>query len=85
VPPRLPGGEEVDSCAEAGFEDHEARAAAPSLRQLIASQKDVTSLRRAAGGAVVDVVERLRIRYALLGKAQSRRSEWDGHGLIVKV
>src|SRR5688572_5700363 len=65
APPRLPGDEEVEAEAEAGLEDDEAAASGPALRQLVPLQEDVAALAGAARGAVVDVVERRRVRRAV--------------------
>ncbi len=80
APPRLPGGEEIEAEAEAGLEDDEALSAGPALRQTVALQKDVLRLPRAAGGAVVDVAERLRIGNAFL-ESQPGRKQRRGHPL----
>src|SRR5437762_14347421 len=59
APPGLPGGEEIETEAEAGLEDHEALAAGPALRQAIAGEEHVPGLRRPPGGAVIHVAELL--------------------------
>ena len=53
--PGLPGGEEVQPEAEAGFENDAAVASLPALRQFVAAEKDVARLRRAAVGGVIDI------------------------------
>ena len=53
--PGLPGGEEVQPEAEAGFENDEALPALPARRQIVAAEKDVPRLGRPAGGGVVDI------------------------------
>ncbi len=55
VAPGLPGGEEVEPEAEAGFEDDETVAVAPARRQVVAAEEDVARLRRPAVGGVIDV------------------------------
>ena len=66
APPRLPGGEEVEAEAEAGFEDDEALAAGPAPGKRIALQEDVFGLLEPARCAVVDVVEGRGIGRAFL-------------------
>src|SRR4051812_10774950 len=56
--PCIPRDQEVEAEAEAGLEDDEALALRPALRQAVALQEHVLGLRRAARGAVIDVVER---------------------------
>ena len=72
APPGLPGGEEIDAEAEAGLEDDEALAAAPARGQCVALEEDVRGLRRAAGCAVVDVVEGRGVRRAFLERRCGR-------------
>src|SRR5713226_7323057 len=80
APPRLPGGEEIQAEAEAGLEDHEALSPGPALWEVISLQKDMPGLSGAAGGAVVDVAECLRIGNALL-KSQPGRKKRRRHPL----
>jgi hypothetical protein len=68
----LPGGEEVEAEAEAGLEDDEALAAGPARGQCVALEEDVRGLRRAAGCAVVDVVEGRGVRRAFLERRCGR-------------
>ena len=55
APPRLPGGEEVESEAETGLEDDEALAPGPARREGVAAEEYIARLRRPASRAVVDV------------------------------
>jgi hypothetical protein len=84
APPCLPGREEIHAGAEARLENDEALATRPALGDAISSHEDMARLRHAAAGAVVDIVELLRVRDTLLGEAQRRRDERGGHGLIVR-
>jgi len=62
----LPRGEEVETQAEAGLEDDEALAPGLAPLDFVALQKNEAGLRGAAGLAVIDVAEGLRVRRALL-------------------
>ena len=55
VAPGLPGGQEIEAETEAGFENDEAVAPLPAGGQVVAGEKDMAGLGRAAGGRVVDV------------------------------
>src|SRR4051812_30965411 len=68
LPPRLPGGEEIEAEAEAGLDDGEALAPGPALRQAVAGEEDVARLCQAAAGAVIDVGERRRPGRAVCGE-----------------
>jgi len=58
--PRGPGGHEIESEAEAGFDDGEYARAATSRGQIVAVNKNVSRLIRARFRAVIDVPELLR-------------------------
>lgn len=62
--PGLPDGEEVEAETKTGFEDDEAILVLPAQRYLVAIEKDMARLRRAAVGRVIDVVEACRVRLA---------------------
>ncbi len=72
--PGLPGGEEIQPEAEAGFENDEALPALPARRQIVAAEKDVPRLRRPAGGGVVDIA-------VSGGKRGAIRIEFEAGGL----
>ncbi len=55
--PGLPGSEKVEAETKAGFENDETILALPALRQLVAIEKDMARLCRAAVGRVINVVE----------------------------
>ena len=74
APPGLPGGEEIQAEAKAGFENDEALPVLPTLRQAIATEKDVPRLRRTAMGRVVNVFEDSR-------KGGASRCEFEASGL----
>src|SRR5687767_14983582 len=59
--PRLPGGEEVQAQAEAGFEDDEALAARPARWKIVTREEHVARLGETARSAVINVVERFRV------------------------
>jgi hypothetical protein len=80
----LPGREKVDAGAKARLENDETLATRPALGNAISSHEDMARLRHAAGGAVVDIVELIRVRDTLLGEVQRRRDEGGGHRLIVR-
>jgi hypothetical protein len=63
--PRLPGRQEVQAETEAGLEDDETFAARPPLRKCVAAEEHMLRLRKAAGAAVVNVVERAGIGRAV--------------------
>lgn len=61
VAPGLPGRQEIQAGAKAGFDDDEAFASAPAgsrtpfLQQPVATEKDMTSLPQAAISGMVDI------------------------------
>ena len=57
ITPRLPGCQKIQPEAKTGFENDEAVLALPALRELIAAQKDMARLRRAAISGVLNVVK----------------------------
>src|SRR5204862_8306081 len=61
-PPCAPGYEEVETEAEARFEDDEAPPLRPSLGEAVAGKEHMLRLRRPAARAVVDVAVGRRIR-----------------------
>ncbi len=66
--PGLPGGEEVETEAEAVFQDDEAFAAPPALRQSVAGNEHGARLAEAAGSGGVDVVVGFGVRGAFGGE-----------------
>jgi hypothetical protein len=66
--PCLPGGEEIEAEAEAGFEDDEAPRILPARRQLVAGEEDMARLFEAALAGMVDVVVARRERGAVPGE-----------------
>lgn len=54
--PGLPGGEEVEAETEARFENDETVTTLPALWQVIAAEKNVACLRRAAVGRMINIV-----------------------------
>ena len=78
APPGLPGGEEIQAEAKSGFENDEALPVLPTLRQAIATEKDVPRLRRTALGRVVNVAEDGRKGGA--GRCEFEASGLQGHG-----
>ena len=79
APPRVPRREKVVAEAEAGFEDDEALASLPAFGQAGAGEKNMARLLERAGSRVVDIVELVRERDALIGPLQMRGN--DGPGL----
>ncbi len=55
--PGLPGGEKVQAQPKAGFQDDKTVAPLPALRQVVAAEKDMACLRRAAMRRVVNVAK----------------------------
>ena len=61
IAPGLPGGEEIETYAEAGLDNNEGLTSAPPgalAEQSVASEEDVARLAEATRGGVVDVVIR---------------------------
>jgi hypothetical protein len=81
----VPGGEEIDAGPEPGLQDDESIAPRPALGDAGAAEEHVACLADSAAGAVIDVVESLRVRGTLFGEPQTRRDEGFGHEAIVKV
>jgi hypothetical protein len=71
---------EVEPETEAGLENRERLAPAPTLGQIIAGEEYVPRLFRSALGCVVDVVVRCRTRYAALIEDDAARSQGGGQG-----
>ena len=78
VAPAPPGGEKVQSEAEAGFENDEAIPALPACRQIVAAEKDMARLRRTAVSGVVDVIVGGGIRGAIRFEVETGGQQ--GHG-----
>ena len=71
-PPRVPGGEKIQTETEAGLDDDKGLMAAPPQRQAVAAEKDVARLLQPASGRVIDIAERRRIGRALAVEGEAR-------------
>lgn len=75
VAPGLPGGEEIQAQAEAGFENDKTVPALPAGRQIVAAEKDMAGLCRAAVGRVIDIAVGAGDRRAVGSEFEAGRDE----------